>query len=251
MPEARAIIRSILDDPLDKRFAAANYIISAVTVVSVGAIIVETVPALDAFERVAAAVEYISVGFFTIEYFMRLFSAERPLRYVFSFFGIVDLISILPVYVAPAGVGAFHAKEHAVRMARFLRILRLVKIVRHRAMRLHHRTRARPSHARLHLITIEAYIVAVLASILMLASALYAFEGSQPGFATILHSILWIGETIFGGSISVNLPMTIGGRIIAILTRFTGLVLFGLLVTVVAKVVNHWLLGAENIAERK
>lgn len=246
----REKIRGILDDPHARWFAPVHYTISAVTLVSVAVVILETVPALDALQRTVLVIEYVAVGFFTLEYLARLFSAERPLRYAVSFFGIVDLVSILPLYLFPAGVGAFHAKEHIVRMARFLRMLRLLKIVRHRAMRLHGKMRgasAKGGHPHTHLITIEVYVLAVLTSILLLASALYAFEGNTPGFTSIPRCILWIGETIFGGSISIFFPMSTGGRIVAILTRFTGLVLFGLLVTVVARLVNRWLFGVEEV----
>ncbi len=246
----REKIRNILDDPRTRWFAPVNYLISAVTLVSVAAVIVETVPALDALREIVLFIEYVSVGFFTLEYLARLLSAERPLRYAVSFFGIVDLLSILPLYLFPASVGVFHAKDHIVRMVRFLRILRLIKIVRHRAIRLHGKmrgTRAEGGHLHTHLITIEVYALSLFTSILLLASALYAFEGSAPGFTSIPRCILWIGETIFGGSISVFFPMSTGGRIVAILTRFTGLVLFGLLVTVVARLVNRWLFGVEEV----
>ncbi len=246
----REKIRDILDNPRARWFAAAHYAISVITLVSVAAVIVETVPALDALRETVLFIEYVSVCFFTLEYLARLFSAERPLRYAVSFFGIIDLVSILPIYLFPASVGAFHAKDHIVRMARFLRILRLIKIVRHRAMRLHGKMRGareQSGHLHTHRITIEVYALSLFTSILLLASALYAFEGNAPGFTSIPRCILWIGETIFGGSISVFFPMSTGGRIVAILTRFTGLVLFGLLVTVVAKIVNRWLFGVEDV----
>jgi len=245
----RQKISGVLEDSDARGFPAANYVISAVTLVSVCAIILESVSALEGYRKILLGVEYASVAFFTAEYILRIFSAERPIRYMVSFFGIIDLVSILPVYILPIGANMFQAKNHAVRMARFLRILRLIKIVRHHSMRLHTKMHGRGRHIYLHLVTIEIYVLAVSTSILILASALYAFEGSQSGFANIPRSILWIGETIFGGSISSNLPATVGGRIIAIMTRFTGLILFGLLVAVMGRVVNRLLFGVEDLAD--
>ena len=84
------------DSPAGRYFDIALLIaiLLSITIVSL-----ETVPALQSYDTIFETIEWILTGLFTIEYAMRLICVRRPLRYAFSFWGIVDLLSILPSYV--------------------------------------------------------------------------------------------------------------------------------------------------------
>lgn len=243
-----ARVDRVFSDPHDRWFGALNGAVSIVTALSILAVILETVPALALrWGDVLLGIEYGSVAVFSLEYLGRLLSAPRPARYLFSFFGVVDLLAILPSYLLLANVWGFGF----ARLLRLLRVLRFAKIVRYRQTMLRetmskHGAGGTP-HRRLHLLNLEIYFLALGSAILILASAYYIAEGHQEAFGTMPLSILWIVETIFGGSISRSLPETIAGEVISTATRFVGAVLFGFLIAVVGGFVAKVLFGTERL----
>ncbi|MEK7542044.1 MAG: ion transporter [Patescibacteria group bacterium] len=244
MRQLRVHLERILTDPSHPYFGRVNGIISLVTVISILAVILETVPELSGAAPALAGVEYGVLAFFTAEYLVRMSASPRRLRYAASVSGVIDLLAILPSYLIlmhPWGFGL-------IRILRLARVLRFAKVVRHRqamlAMAMQKKT-----HTRLHLLNLEIYFLALGSAVLLLASAYYAVEGHQPAFATMPLSILWIVETLFGGSISRALPETIAGEVVSVVTRFVGAVLFGFLIAVVGGFVARFLFGTERLEE--
>ena len=113
------------DTPAGKRFDVA--LLWAI-VVSVAAVLVESVASVrEAYGTELRALEIVFTGLFTVEYALRLLSVRRPLKYMFSFYGLVDLLSILPTFVEVLLPGA--ASLRVVRMLRLLRVFRVLKLV--------------------------------------------------------------------------------------------------------------------------
>lgn len=238
---------STLSDPHDPHFSVVNRIISLATAISILAIILETVPTLSGFNFVFIWVEYGAVVLFTGEYLMRVAASPQRRHYVMSFFGVIDLLAVLPSYLImmyPWGFGT-------VRILRLLRVLRFAKVIRHRqtalAMTVKKQAYNKMAHMQLHLLNLEIYFLALGSAVLFLASVYYVAEGHQLAFATMPLSILWILETLFGGSISRALPETIMGELISVLTRFVGTVLFGFLIAVVGNYIVRFLFGTERL----
>ena len=176
---------------------------------------VETLPTLSPDVRQWLwFAEAVTVAIFTAEYALRLVAADSSLRFAVSFFGIIDLIAILPFYLS-LGVD--------LRSIRVLRVLRLVRIVRAaRYMRALERFRRAVGIVREELVLFTG-----VALMLMYLSAvgIYYFENaSQPDhFASVFHSLWWAVVTLTTVGYGDVYPVTVGGRVFTFVVLFLGL----------------------------
>ena len=218
-----------------------NDVLAIVTLVSIAAIVLETVPSLEPFSQLFTAVEYATVFIFTLEYAGRLAIADRPRQYLFSFFGIIDLLAILPSVFRLANL-TFLKSVRVLRILRFLRMARLAKLAR-----AHNYRTDLEEHADIYRLNVEIYFFSLLSAIIILGGLMYIFEAPSQQFSSMPAGMLWVTENILGGSITNTVPITTPGKIIALTTRFIGLVLFGLLINVVGSLVNKLLFGSKKI----
>lgn len=100
---------------------ALNFVILTLILISLAILPLEFLPAFTRYHRTLAAIEIMTTSVFSVEYLLRVWSAPSRLRYIFSFFGIVDLLSILPFYLGFLGT-------QYVRVLRLVRLLRLGEI---------------------------------------------------------------------------------------------------------------------------
>lgn len=152
---------------------------------------------------------------FTVEYAVRIYVSEKPLRYIFSFFGIVDFLSILPTYLDLIYPGAHYLM--LFRAVRVLRIFRVLKMVQYmgEANLLY---RAVWASAR----KIVVFMMAVVTMVLVLGSIMYLIEGPEHGFTSIPKSVYWaiVTLTTVGyGDISPQTPL---GQIFASIIMIIG-----------------------------
>ena len=95
-------------------------------VLSVLIVMLESVPSLAAsYGGLFIVIEWFFTILFSLEYIARLLSVKKPLKYAFSFFGIVDLLSILPTYLA-----IFYIGTHSIRVIRILRLMRIFRVLK-------------------------------------------------------------------------------------------------------------------------
>lgn len=223
----------MLNDESHRSFFFVNDVLAIATVVSIVAIVLETVPSLAQYKSVFDLIELVTVAIFTAEYVGRLYVARPKLSYVFSFFGLVDLISILPSYL---GVGnlTFLKTARSLRIIRLLRVLRMVKLTRS----------SKRVKSNLGLYSLNAFIfLATFGFALIIAgSAVYVAEPNSPAFASIPLGMVWALKVFLIG-IPVEYPTTTGGQIAHMLTRFLGLVVFGVLIGIVGKYLEQALYG--------
>ncbi|VAW35086.1 Potassium voltage-gated channel subfamily KQT; possible potassium channel, VIC family, partial [hydrothermal vent metagenome] len=162
---------------------------------------------------------YIAEWFFTIifslEYILRLISIRSPVRYAFSFFGIVDILSILPTYLSLFIVGAQHLL--VIRILRILRIFRILKLVQY-TDQVQILTRA-VSNSRHKIFVFFFFIITVL---VIFGSMMYLIEGPQNGFSSIPHGIYWAVVTLTTVGYGDIAPHTVLGRIVASFIMLTG-----------------------------
>jgi voltage-gated potassium channel len=121
---------------------------------------------------------------FTAEYIARLLCVDRPLRYARSFYGVIDLISVLPTYLA-----FFFPELHAlidVRVLRLLRTFRVLKLVAYVSEYKHLAAALRDSHRK-----ILVFLSAVLLIQVTMSTLMYVVEGPENGFTSIPTSIYW------------------------------------------------------------
>ena len=190
-------------------------VVFALIVVSLITFSIETLPNLP---PPAAAmlywIEFATVLLFTSEYLLRLAVADSRWRFVRSFFGVLDLVAILPFYLA-AGVDL-----RAVRTFRLLRLLRILKLTRYSdAVR---RLRRAVGIVREELVL---FLNVALILIFLSAVGIYYFEHDrQPEhFASVFHSLWWAVVTLTTVGYGDMFPITTGGRVFTFFVLFLGL----------------------------
>ncbi len=230
-------VRDSFYNPRSKNFLKVNNFFAFLTIVSILFIVLETVVSLAVYERTFQIIEYVTVFFFSLEYLGRLFTAPSKIKYVTSFFGIVDLVAILPTFFGLTNF-SFLKAARSVRILRFLRMVRLVKMVRVKGG-------ASNVQRDVDKLTLQIYLFALFSSVLLFGSLIYFVEGSNPAFANIPLGMLWAAKLTMGG-ISQALPETVFGEIISVGTRFVGLLLFGFLIHIVGKFFEKALLGVTS-----
>lgn len=236
---------NIFHNPESRTFVIVNNILAVITLVSVAAIVLGTVPKLHQYRAVFLIVEYTSVVFFTLEYVGRLIAVKKKRDYAFSFFGVVDLLAIVPTYIGLANL-TFLKTARVLRIMRFLRMVRLTKIVR---IKKNHTDIE--DYSALYKLNIQLYFMALLGTVLLFGTLMYLLEAPQGTFTSIPVGMQWALETILGGSITAVYPQTRLGEIVSILARFSGLVLLGLLITVVGSTVRRLIFGTTEIVSTK
>ena len=185
-------------------------------VVSVITLSIDTLPNLPPFARtVFDASEVIIVGLFTLEYCLRVATAAKRFRYIFSFYGIIDLVAVIPFYLS---VGALDLR--ALRIVRLFRILRILKLTRYSgAMERFGRA--------LTLAKEEIVLFSAVTAILLYLSAfgIYQFEhAAQPeAFPSIIHSLWWATTTLTTVGYGDIYPITAGGKLFTFVILMCGL----------------------------
>jgi voltage-gated potassium channel len=184
-------------------------------VVSLITFSIETLPDLSQPLRdVLRYTEIVTVLIFTAEYLLRLYVADGKLSSIFSFFGLVDLLAILPFYVS-TGVDL-----RSIRAIRLFRLFRVLKVVRYsRAIRRFHRA--------LLIAKEEIVLFALVAALVLFLSAvgIYYFENeTQPKvFSSVFHSLWWSVCTLTTVGYGDVYPVTVGGKIFTFFVLATGL----------------------------
>lgn len=176
---------------------------------SVLTVILESVAALNqqykAFFQLA---EWVYTVIFSIEFILRLWVSPKPRRYLFSFFGIVDLLSILPTYL-----GLFIAGAHYFLVVRVLRLMRIARI-----FKLSHfikEGQVLSTALKASLPKILVFIGTVLTLVIIIGSVMYVVEGGENGFTSIPKSIYWAIVTLTTVGYGDIAPQTPLGQFLA------------------------------------
>ena len=191
------------------------WFISLLIVYSVVCFSIETLPDLsDDTRRFLSLSEYVVTGIFTVEYLYRIYAAKRRLKFIFSFYGLIDLIAILPFYLA------FAVDLQSLRIVRLLRVLRVLKLARY--------NRAFNRFVEALIMSKEELVIFTLASIFMLylaAVGIYHFEhAAQPDvFRSIFDCMWWAVATLTTVGYGDIYPITVGGRVFTFLVLMLGL----------------------------
>ena len=185
-------------------------------VLSVLAVLLESVAAVH--ERYAwflRAAEWAFTILFTVEYVLRLVSVGRPLRYASSFFGVVDLLAIVPTYLSVLLPGAQTLLViRALRLLRVFRVLKLVRFVEEA------RVLGQALRASRHKITVFLGTVATL--VLIVGTLMYLIEGEANGFDSIPRSIYWAIVTLTTVGYGDIAPTTVLGQMLASVVMILG-----------------------------
>ena len=193
-----------------------DILLLAAIILSVVVVSLESVPAVEARHGFPLRVaEWVVTVLFTIEYVLRLVAVQRPLLYARSFFGVVDLLAILPTYLSLFVGGA--QSLAVVRALRLLRVFRVLKLS-------HYLGEARLLGAAMQasMRKITVFILTVLTTVLIAGAVMYFVEGPQHGFTSIPLSVYWAIVTMTTVGFGDIVPGTPLGRMISSLLMILG-----------------------------
>ena len=187
--------------------------------VSVFVVMLESVPELQGrYKSLFTKLEWTFTILFTIEYIVRIWVVRHKGSYIFSFFGIVDLLSLLPTYLTIFIAGPQYLL--VVRVLRLLRVFRVLKMARHigEANLLINAFKASVTK-------ITVFLFLVLAVTLILGTMMYIVEGliaGNPGFSSIPQSVYWGIVTISTVGYGDVTPITVAGKVISTIIILIG-----------------------------
>ena len=182
-----------------------------VILISVISVILESVDSINKkYHNIILACEWTITILFTIEYFLRIYSVNKPLKYIFSFMGIIDLLAIIPTYlifVFPAA----HSLS-VIRSIRLIRVFRVFKLSHY--LRGAHTMQIALRSSRPKIIV---FLFSVLILVVVLGTLMYIIEGSYGtiGFNNIPNSIYWAVVTLTTVGYGTVTPITVFGKIVA------------------------------------
>jgi voltage-gated potassium channel len=193
-----------------------DLVLLGLILLSILLVMMETVSGFDVkYHRTLVLLEWIITGLFTLEYLLRIISINKPWKYIFSFYGIIDLLAILPMYLSFFVVGT-----SILTVIRSLRLMRLFKILNHpkfinQSSQLNQAIKASRGK-------IIVFIYFVLISTIIIGSIMFLVEGRENGFTSIPVSIYWTIVTLTTVGYGDISPATPLGQFIASLVMILG-----------------------------
>lgn len=195
---------------------AFDVILLIVIIVSILIVMLESVKSINAqYFHIFYITEWIITIIFTIEYILRIISINKPGKYIFSFYGIIDFISTIPTYLT-LFMGGYNVLL-AVRALRLLRVFRILKITRYLGEADKLATALRHSRPKIFVFLFAVFIITIIAGTVM-----HIVEGEAGGFDNIPLSIYWCIVTLTTVGFGDIAPITPLGRFIASFIMITG-----------------------------
>lgn len=185
-------------------------------IASVAVVIADSVPSLNArYGPVFTVAEWAFTALFSIEYLCRLICLRQPSRYAFSFFGLIDLLAVLPTYLALL-FPAIHVLID-VRILRLLRVFRIFKLTEYiseyQALAVALKASARK---------ILVFLSVVVLIVIVMGTLMYVIEGPERGFTSIPTSIYWAVTTMTTVGFGDIAPQSALGRFITSIMMLVG-----------------------------
>lgn len=203
------------DTPLGKIF---DVVLLIFIIGSVLAVMLESVAWIDAkYHALFFALEWIFTIFFTIEYFLRIYCVYSPRKYIFSFFGIIDLLAILPAYLSLFLYGAQYLLViRALRLLRIFRIFKLAKFLKEGNIIVRALIDSRAK--------LTVFIVFVLLLVIIMGSIMYLVEGGDNSeqFTSIPRSVYWAIVTLTTVGYGDIAPSTPFGQFLSAILMILG-----------------------------
>lgn len=184
--------------------------------ISILLVMLESVDDIDRkYHNILYYGEWVITILFTIEYIARIISVKKPLKYVFSFYGIIDFLSTIPMYLSFILVGS--QALLSLRALRLLRVFRILKLARYLGASNQLKDSIIASRVK-----IAVFLFAVLVSSVIFGSIMYLVEGEENGFTNIPKSVYWCIVTLTTVGFGDIAPQTALGQFITTIIMILG-----------------------------
>lgn len=212
------------DNPIKKKFDFFLIVLILLSVVIVSLESVEDIH--EKYYNFLNISEWIITILFTLEYFCRLFIAKKPIKYIFSFYGIVDFFAIIPKYLSIIFVGA--QALVVIRTLRFLRSFKILKLSRY--VKAHTSLINAINASKIKILT---FLFGVFILTVILGTIMFLVEGTENGFKNIPLSMYWAIVTLTTLGSYDLIPHTLTGQFIASLVMILGYITIAVPIAVV------------------
>lgn len=183
---------------------------------SVGIVMLDSVESVSAqYGSLFYTLEWIFTGLFTLEYLIRLWVIPRPIKYATSFFGVIDVLAILPAYLSLIFSGT-----HVLLVIRLLRVLRIFRILK--LVQFVSESRVLLEGLKESARKIFVFIFSVFVLVVILGALIYSIEGGENGFSSIPKSVYWAIVTLTTVGYGDIAPTTNGGQLLAAIIMLLG-----------------------------
>ncbi len=201
------------DTPMGKLF---DVVLLWLILVSVVLVMLESVRWIDLkYHKILYFSEWVITIFFTIEYIARIITVKKPFNYIFSFYGIIDFLSTIPLYISIILAGSHYLL--AVRALRLLRVFRILKITRYVGESNKLVKALKDSRPKILVFLFAVLIISIIAGTLM-----YLIEGEESGFVSIPASVYWCIVTLTTVGFGDIAPVTPLGQLLATIIMIMG-----------------------------
>lgn len=194
------------DTPLGKYFDVALILLILLSILAV--VLESVVPIYQQYGTYLLGFEWFVTLLFTMEYLIRIWIVREPRKFIFSFFGIIDLLAFLPTYL-----DLFFTGAHGLMVIRALRLLRIFRVLKLNRYTSEGNLIAKALKASRYKISVFLY--AVLMMVIVLGAAMYLVEGHENGFDSIPKSMYWVIVTITTVGYGDITPQTVFGQFLA------------------------------------
>lgn len=201
------------DTPAGKAF---DVTLLVMIVLSIIAVMLESISQVQAkYGTLLTRIEWILTILFTLEYFARIYAVRKPWKYIFSFYGIVDLLSIVPTYLSLITTGTqTFATVRSLRLMRVFRILKMGRFLKEASTLKDALVAARHK--------IFVFLLAIIAVVTIMGTIMYMIEGGEAGFTSIPKSIYWAIVTLTTVGYGDIAPQTVLGQFFASIIMILG-----------------------------
>ena len=201
------------DTPIGKIF---DIILLVLIILSIAAVMLESMASVRyLYGEELEIIEWVITAFFTFEYIGRIIALKKPAKYIFSFYGIIDLLATLPAYIDLIFPGLhFLVLIRAVRLLRVFRILKLVHFVGASNQLVVALKKSR--------LKIAVFLFNVIVLCIILGTLMYMIEGPESGFTSIPTSIYWTIVTLTTVGFGDITPETPFGQFVSMIIMILG-----------------------------
>ncbi len=228
---AKDFIKDIIEVNESTQSRVFDICIQTLIILSVVSFSISTLPDLSEGAKMGLKIfEIFCVFVFSVEYILRVYVANKKSSYIFSFYGVIDLLSILPYFMGLF----FDARQ--LKVLRLFRLLRLIKLTRYHKALIKFETALAKSKEEFVLFFILAILMFYLASV-----GIYFFENeAQPeAFKSVFHSMWWAVATLTTVGYGDIYPITLGGRIFTTFMLLIGLGIVGIPAGIIASALSE------------